>query len=79
MASGGVIPPYASEHLVKVGDNKHETEIVSPLSTMQEAMINALQAVGIGGEGQPINIYLGTDKIYSEIRKLEKRNAVMGG
>ena len=78
-ASGQVIPPTMSAHLAVLGDNKHETEVVSPLSTMQEAMINALQAVGIGGEGQPINIYLGTDKIYSEIRKMEKRNTVMGG
>lgn len=80
MASGGVIPPYASEHMVMVGDNDVETEVVSPLSTMQEAMVNALQQVGLGnGDGQPINIYLGTDLIYSEIRKLEKRNTLMGG
>lgn len=79
MASGGVIPPTASEHLIMVGDNHQETEVVSPLSTMQEAMINALNAVGVGGEGQPINIYLGTEKIYSEIRKMEKRYNLMGG
>lgn len=77
MASGGVIPPTASEHLVMVGDNSHETEVVSPLSTMQEAMVNALQVAGVGN-GQPINIYLGTDLIYSEIRKLEKRNVMRG-
>jgi len=79
MASGGVIPPNASKHFVMVGDNNHETEVVSPLSTMQEAMINALQSVGFGAGEQPINIYLGTDKIYSEIRKMEKRSAIMGG
>lgn len=78
-ASGQVIPPTMGAHLAMLGDNKHETEVVSPLSTMQEAMINALQAVGMG-DGQPINIYLGTDKIYSEIRKMEKRhNVMMGG
>lgn len=58
MASGGVIPPTASEHLVMVGDNNHETEVVSPLSTMQEAMINALQAVGLGGGNQEIVLNL---------------------
>ena len=51
MASGGVIPPTASEHLIMVGDNHQETEVVSPLSTMQEAMINALQSVGFGNNG----------------------------
>lgn len=79
-ATGGVIPPYASEHLALVGDNQTETEVISPLSTMQEAMVNALQQVGMGGgDGQPINIYLGTELIYSEIRKMEKRYNLMGG
>jgi len=52
MASGGVIPPNVSEHLVRVGDNNHETEVVSPLSTMQEAMVNALEAMGFNGNQQ---------------------------
>lgn len=77
LAQGSVVPPNR-EFMAMLGDNKKETEVVSPLSTMQEAMISALQAMGFDG-GQPINIYLGTEKIYSEIRKLEKRNVVMGG
>ena len=54
-ATGGVIPPSAEEHLIKVGDNKTETEIVSPLSTIRQAVSEAL--MGMGGAGsQPIVI-----------------------
>lgn len=54
-ATGGVIPPSAEEHLIKVGDNNTETEIVSPLSTIREAVSQAL--AGMGGAGsQPIVI-----------------------
>lgn len=77
LATGGVIPPSMSEHLAMLGDNNHETEVVSPLSTMKDALLEALAEVGING--QPINIYLGTKQIYSEIKKLEKRDVVMGG
>lgn len=49
-AAGQVIPPSMSKHLAILGDNKQETEVVSPLSTMQEAMLNALrEAGGVGG------------------------------
>ena len=77
LATGGVIPPSMSEHLAMLGDNNAETEVVSPLSTMKEAMLEALTEAGVNG--QPINIYLGTKLIYSEIKKLEKRDVVMGG
>ena len=50
-ATGQVIPPSMSEHLAILGDNKKETEVVSPLSTMQEAMMNALRESGFAGAG----------------------------
>lgn len=50
-ATGQVIPPSMSAHLAVLGDNKTETEVVSPLSTMQQAMMNALQQAGFAGNG----------------------------
>jgi len=41
-ASGTVIPPNTSEFLAKVGDNKHETEVISPLSTIEQALRNVM-------------------------------------
>jgi hypothetical protein len=41
-ASGTVIPPSASEFLAKVGDNNRETEVISPLSTIKQALKEAL-------------------------------------
>lgn len=49
LATGAVVPPNR-EFMAILGDNKKETEIVSPLSTMKQAMLEALQASGgIGG------------------------------
>jgi hypothetical protein len=42
-ASGTVIPPTASEFLAKVGDNKQETEVISPLSTIEQALRNVMR------------------------------------
>ncbi|MBR2680488.1 MAG: hypothetical protein IKE23_07010 [Exiguobacterium sp.] len=41
LAQGAVIPPNR-EFLATLGDNKQETEIVSPLSTMKQALLEAL-------------------------------------
>lgn len=42
LATGTVIPPNR-EFMAVLGDNKKEAEIVSPLSTMKQAMLEALQ------------------------------------
>lgn len=60
LAQGTVIPPTMSEFIAKLGDNNAETEVVSPLSTMKQAMIEALQEVG-GGIGGDINVQLTVD------------------
>lgn len=49
LATGSVIPPNR-EFLAVLGDNKTETEVVSPLSTMKRAMIEAMRESGYGGE-----------------------------
>lgn len=60
LASGTVVPPRAGEFAAILGDNKRETEVVSPLSTIKKAMIEALQAVGMTDNSGDIvgHIYL---------------------
>jgi len=50
-ATGQVIPPSMSEYLAILGDNNKETEVVSPLSTMKQAMIEALGEMNMYGMG----------------------------
>ena len=50
LAQGTVIPPSMSEFIAKLGDNNAETEIVSPLSTMKQALQEALAEVNFGGD-----------------------------
>lgn len=50
LATGTVVPPNR-EFAAILGDNKTETEIVSPLSTMKQAMLEALrESGGAGGD-----------------------------
>lgn len=52
LASGTVIPPRAGEFAAILGDNKRETEVVSPVSTMKQAFKEALREFeGFGGNG----------------------------
>lgn len=54
LATGHVVPPNR-EFLAVLGDNKTETEVVSPLSTMKQAMLEALrESGGTGGKGTTI-------------------------
>lgn len=48
LATGSVVPPNR-EFAAILGDNKTETEVVSPLSTMKQALLEALQEAGFGG------------------------------
>ena len=48
LATGTVVPPNAGQFAAILGDNKRETEVVSPLSTMKQAMIEALSEFGYG-------------------------------
>lgn len=46
LAQGTVIPANYGNFLAMLGDNKRETEVVSPLSTMEKAMENVLARRG---------------------------------
>ncbi len=56
LASGTVVPPRAGEFAAILGDNKRETEVVSPLSTMKQALMEALTESGISGGSQQVVI-----------------------
>ncbi len=58
LATGTVVPPRAGEFAAVLGDNKRETEVVSPLSTMKQALKEALEESGAIGGGRDIHIDL---------------------
>ena len=58
LASGTVVPANYGEFAAVLGDNKRETEVVSPLSTIKEAMKQALAESGALGNGGISNITL---------------------
>lgn len=54
LATGSVIPPKR-EFLAVLGDNKQETEVVSPLSTIEQALENVMSQMG-SASPQQINL-----------------------
>lgn len=69
LATGTVVPPNR-EFLAMLGDNKSETEVVSPLSTMKQAMLEALRESGGSGGGDVIlHVYINGRKMAVEMVK----------
>lgn len=68
LATGTVIPPSAGEFAAILGDNNTDTEVVSPLETMKEAMLEALQESGSGQK----QIVLKFDGNLSELARILK-------
>lgn len=59
LASGTVVPPRAGEFAAILGDNRREAEVVSPLSTIKQALVEAIaQSGGMGGGDITARIYL---------------------
>lgn len=54
LAQGAVIPPNR-EFMAVLGDNKQETEVVSPLSTIEQALENVMSRMG-SASPQQINL-----------------------
>lgn len=46
LATGTVVPPRAGISYFGIGDNNHEPEVVSPLSTMKQAFKEAIEEMG---------------------------------
>ena len=73
LAQGTVVPPN-KEFMAILGDNTKEHEIVSPISTMKQAFMEAM--VEMGGAGQTTkeeHYYLDENEVMRIIYKLAKQ------
>lgn len=61
LATGTVVPASHGEFLAMLGDNKRETEVVSPLSTMKQAFLEAMAEGNFGGNDKDINLTINLD------------------
>lgn len=81
LAQGSVVPPNR-EFLALLGDNKKETEIVSPLSTMKQALAEVMEELG-GAGGNTVVLELDGREVgrvfLPLIRKEERRKGVQLG
>lgn len=81
LATGTVVPPNR-EFMAVLGDNKKEPEVVSPLSTMRQALREELQALGItSGSNQTlvIKLYLDGKQISEAVVKEGKLQQMSTG
>lgn len=68
LAQGTVIPANFGKFPAILGDNKKEPEIVSPLSTVEQAVENALNRVGFSGGGTfEINLNVDGKVLYKTV------------
>lgn len=74
LATGTVVPPRAGEFATILGDNNTDTEVVSPLGTIKQALIEALtEAGGSSGGDITIPIYLEGEQIHQVIVKKNRQ------
>lgn len=68
LATGTVVPRQAGEFAAILGDNHRETEVVSPLSTIKQALAEALREMGngLGGGDIHLTIELDGDVVYKK-------------
>lgn len=65
LAQGTVVPANYGEFMAILGDNKHETEVVSPISTIEKAVLNTMQKSGGNFPKEiVINTYLYPNSTY---------------
>ena len=69
LATGAFVPANYGEFLAVLGDNRREAEVVSPVSAMKQAFLEAMLESGmIGGDGEKeINLFIDGDKFFSWI------------
>lgn len=73
LATGTVVPRQLREFAAILGDNNRETEVVSPLSTMKQAMVEALQESGYYRQGESGDIVINIDG-WEVFRVVKKQN-----
>lgn len=77
LATGTVVPANYGEFLAVLGDNKRETEVVSPLSTIKRAVA---EVIG-DGINSPIEliVYLDGDVVYRKVVQKNKQETKTRG
>ena len=67
LATGAFIPANYGEFLAVLGDNKREAEVVSPVSAMKQAFLEALAEMGPNTDSgtTEINLHVDGDKLFS--------------
>ena len=73
LATGTVVPRQSREFAAILGDNNRETEVVSPLSTMKQAMVEALQESGYYRQSESSDIVINIDG-WEVFRVVKKQN-----
>lgn len=77
LATGTVVPPRAGEFLAVLGDNKRETEVVSPLSTIEQALENVLSRQRSGQDGNPrtiqVDMYMDRTRFARVVHELNEQ------
>lgn len=73
-ATGQVIPKTMKKHLAYLGDNNQETEVVSPLSTIQQALREEMASNGFGGGDITVRVPVEIDGnvIMEIVKKLSR-------
>lgn len=80
LATGTVVPANYGEFLAVLGDNKRETEVVSPLSTMKQAMAEVLSEFGgTGGGDINLTIELDGEVVYQNVVNHNDRYKIRHG
>lgn len=81
LATGTVVPKNYGEFMAILGDNKRETEVVSPISTIEKAVENVLDRKGGSSNGEisfHLTIIRDGKKEYDNIMKINKEQAASG-
>lgn len=71
-ANGQVIPPSMAKHLAILGDNNKETEVVSPVSTMKQAFLEAIAESGLLDDNKEVVVNIDGSEL---LRIMMKQNS----
>lgn len=81
LATGTVVPANYGEFMAILGDNKREAEVVSPLSTIKQAVAEVMATLNNHpAAAGDVYVYIDSDEIAARIERREKsRNKRTGG
>lgn len=72
LATGTVVPRQSREFAAILGDNNRETEVVSPISTIKQALVEALQESGAfqkSNNGEYVVVYMNEIELLRAVKK----------